>query len=176
MGKNVSHSCILCKVTFEIVSCLYSSVAERQSCKLKVLGSIPSGGYSGNSCGEICQSALLTAHRRSRSQVSVFVCVGSTGRVPYGFFFQRQGPGPSWPVRSVVRPPAQCQPVQAGPTKPSPPARGPGPRLAPDRTGPGPGGLFRKGPELHGGEQGKPEQTHRQIRDDHSCQWCDAAK
>ena len=25
--------------------CLYSSVAERQSCKLKVLGSIPSGGY-----------------------------------------------------------------------------------------------------------------------------------
>ena len=26
---------------------LYSSVAERQSCKLKVLGSIPSGGYNG---------------------------------------------------------------------------------------------------------------------------------
>ena len=26
--------------------CLYSSVAERQSCKLKVLGSIPSGGLS----------------------------------------------------------------------------------------------------------------------------------
>lgn len=25
-------------------TCLYSSVAERQSCKLKVLGSIPSGG------------------------------------------------------------------------------------------------------------------------------------
>ena len=25
--------------------CLYSSVVERQSCKLKVLGSIPSGGY-----------------------------------------------------------------------------------------------------------------------------------
>ena len=25
-------------------ACLYSSVAERQSCKLKVLGSIPSGG------------------------------------------------------------------------------------------------------------------------------------
>ena len=25
--------------------CLYSSVAERQSCKLKVLGSIPSGGF-----------------------------------------------------------------------------------------------------------------------------------
>ena len=24
---------------------LYSSVAERQSCKLKVLGSIPSGGF-----------------------------------------------------------------------------------------------------------------------------------
>ena len=27
-----------------ISNCLYSSVAERQSCKLKVLGSIPSGG------------------------------------------------------------------------------------------------------------------------------------
>ena len=26
---------------------LYSSVVERQSCKLKVLGSIPSGGFSG---------------------------------------------------------------------------------------------------------------------------------
>ena len=26
-------------------NCLYSSVAERQSCKLKVLGSIPSGGF-----------------------------------------------------------------------------------------------------------------------------------
>ena len=26
-------------------TCLYSSVVERQSCKLKVLGSIPSGGY-----------------------------------------------------------------------------------------------------------------------------------
>ena len=26
--------------------CLYSSVVERQSCKLKVLGSIPSGGFS----------------------------------------------------------------------------------------------------------------------------------
>ena len=25
-------------------NCLYSSVVERQSCKLKVLGSIPSGG------------------------------------------------------------------------------------------------------------------------------------
>ena len=29
---------------FQISMCLYSSVAERQSCKLKVLGSIPSGG------------------------------------------------------------------------------------------------------------------------------------
>ena len=31
------------------INCLYSSVVERQSCKLKVLGSIPSGGsfYSG---------------------------------------------------------------------------------------------------------------------------------
>ena len=27
-----------------LTSCLYSSVAERQSCKLKALGSIPSGG------------------------------------------------------------------------------------------------------------------------------------
>ena len=27
------------------ISCLYSSVAERQYCKLKVLGSIPSGGF-----------------------------------------------------------------------------------------------------------------------------------
>ena len=29
---------------------LYSSVAERQSCKLKVLGSIPSGGFVPSSC------------------------------------------------------------------------------------------------------------------------------
>ena len=28
-----------------ICICLYSSVVERQSCKLKVLGSIPSGGF-----------------------------------------------------------------------------------------------------------------------------------
>ena len=31
---------------------LYSSVAERQSCKLKVLGSIPSGGYNGVSAAK----------------------------------------------------------------------------------------------------------------------------
>ena len=35
------------------VRCLYSSVAERQSCKLKVLGSIPSGGC--------CSRAILPA-------------------------------------------------------------------------------------------------------------------
>ena len=31
----------------EMITSLYSSVAERQSCKLKVLGSIPSGGFPG---------------------------------------------------------------------------------------------------------------------------------
>ena len=36
--------------------CLYSSVAERQSCKLKVLGSIPSGGLF-QQCVLSCKSA-----------------------------------------------------------------------------------------------------------------------
>ena len=38
-----SHSILLLILNCE---CLYSSVVERQSCKLKVLGSIPSGGFS----------------------------------------------------------------------------------------------------------------------------------
>ena len=38
----IRHSCVLFK--FSYTSSLYSSVVERQSCKLKVLGSIPSGG------------------------------------------------------------------------------------------------------------------------------------
>ena len=37
VGKNDSNFCLF-------IQSLYSSVAERQSCKLKVLGSIPSGG------------------------------------------------------------------------------------------------------------------------------------
>ena len=45
---------------------LYSSVAERQSCKLKVLGSIPSGGCMPSSCAHqasqsLCLSILATA-------------------------------------------------------------------------------------------------------------------
>ena len=43
---------------------LYSSVAERQSCKLKVLGSIPSGGFAGaadstpHNMLHVCQTSL----------------------------------------------------------------------------------------------------------------------
>ena len=39
-------ACYIIKTCNEIRTGLYSSVAERQSCKLKVLGSIPSGGFS----------------------------------------------------------------------------------------------------------------------------------
>ena len=40
---------------------LYSSVAERQSCKLKVLGSIPSGGSILRACHEMAADfPLLT--------------------------------------------------------------------------------------------------------------------
>ena len=35
-------------------SCLYSSAAERQSCKLKVLGSMPSGGFAAVSVDKNC--------------------------------------------------------------------------------------------------------------------------
>lgn len=36
--------CLHIALQVQMCTCLYSSVAERQSCKLKVLGSIPSGG------------------------------------------------------------------------------------------------------------------------------------
>ena len=52
MGSNPTAG-ILCYILLSLLWCrllcqaqrLYSSVVERQSCKLKVLGSIPSGGY-----------------------------------------------------------------------------------------------------------------------------------
>ena len=43
-----------------LTSCLYSSVAERQSCKLKALGSIPSGGLiTVQSSGRHCALDLM---------------------------------------------------------------------------------------------------------------------
>ena len=51
-------------------SCLYSSVAERQSCKLKVLGSIPSGGFDVSRFAERQRSCKSAAHvpRNARSR------------------------------------------------------------------------------------------------------------
>jgi len=40
------HGCTPMHTHNGSITCLYSSVVERQSCKLKVLGSIPSGGSS----------------------------------------------------------------------------------------------------------------------------------
>ena len=51
-GQAKCHQCIAQQ---RRIICLYSSVEERQSCKLKVLGSIPNGG---SSCGR--HSARIT--------------------------------------------------------------------------------------------------------------------
>ena len=46
-GSQASQAVLTqCSYCGAALNCLYSSVAERQSCKLKVLGSIPSGGLS----------------------------------------------------------------------------------------------------------------------------------
>ena len=54
-------------------NCLYSSVAERQSCKLQVLGSIPSGGFVLS-----CVTGLLLV-RSSTSRLSYLAACNSDG-------------------------------------------------------------------------------------------------
>jgi hypothetical protein len=57
-----------------LVNCLYSSVAERQSCKLKVLGSILSGGF-------MCLSPAVLPHMHCQ--------VAAGGVVDIGYVVQR---------------------------------------------------------------------------------------
>ena len=56
-----------------LLSSLYSSVAERQSCKLKVLGSIPSGGFRWL-CPNVCQDprARCRVKQRCGTHLSCF--------------------------------------------------------------------------------------------------------
>ena len=68
--------------------CLYSSVAERQSCKLKVLGSIPSGGLL--SVQVAFGVALLTLPHFARSLSLSSTCLLRLGS--------------PWPARSVQSP------------------------------------------------------------------------
>ena len=67
---------------------LYSSVVERQSCKLKVLGSIPSGGFFRTSafhkamCGDVCPVAAAQDSLAERSKAV------AQGAIPQGRGFE----------------------------------------------------------------------------------------
>ena len=58
----------------------YSLVVERQPCKLKVLGSIPSGGFisfNGNRAGQVVAFALTMPHSNNQPYCnSLVVAVG----------------------------------------------------------------------------------------------------
>jgi hypothetical protein len=80
---------------FQDVVSLYSSVVERQSCKLKVLGSIPSGGFL-PSFSYVCLH-VIGSHRMSSVHGSgVFVCGGfERGLLLAMTFFENLIPPPT---------------------------------------------------------------------------------
>ena len=78
----------------DVVS-LYSSVVERQSCKLKVLGSIPSGGFL-PSFNYVCLQVMSSWCMSSVIACGVFVCGGfERGLLLAMTFFENLIPPPT---------------------------------------------------------------------------------
>ena len=78
----------------DVVS-LYSSVVERQSCKLKVLGSIPSGGFL-PSFNYVCLHVMSSCCMSSVNACGVFVCGGfERGLLLAMTFFENLIPPPT---------------------------------------------------------------------------------
>ena len=80
---------------FQDVVSLYSSVVERQSCKLKVLGSIPSGGFL-PSFNYVCLHVMSSWCMSSVIACGVFVCGGfERGLLLAMTFFENLIPPPT---------------------------------------------------------------------------------
>ena len=92
----------------DVVS-LYSSVVERQSCKLKVLGSIPSGGFL-PSFNYVCLHVISSHCMSSVHGSGVFVCGGfERGLLLAMTFFENLIPPPTSQSSIFVH---NCKPSQ----------------------------------------------------------------